>query len=346
MPECRPHRDLAMYLVSKQSERCARLATSVLAFFLGGLISAAAVAEDVAEAPSSVDEIVLRLKAQEEAIETLQATYLCLSKHTILRPGAKHDPRFPIADNLASLIRRSKVTWEATRDGRGRIEAVQQATNVRDDGTSFESRETIVSAFNGATGRMLTTDRQRKGTDMPAIGQATQRFERTHSSPFDMTTHDLGSPVSKLLEEGRATVVAMERWEDRPVVVLEVAPVTVRNDYIYRQRFWIDVERGAAVRRQSFVQRGEGMTWGLHYQVDAKQFSEVSPGIWLPSAVDIWNYYVSTAGQNFLSGKEDYAIMDWKINEAIDPSRFELEYPEGTLDTDHPELGQLVPARQ
>jgi hypothetical protein len=122
--------------------------------------------------------------------------------------------------------------------------------------------------------------------------------------------------------DGKANVVSSDVWEDRPVAVLEVQPI-VTPKYASQFRLWIDCERGAVVRRQTFMRYGEDGPWALHYQVDARQYSEYSTGIWLPEMIDIENYVVTRAGQEFLSSKEHYKVSNWIVNAKIDPARFE-----------------------
>ena len=321
------------------------LAATTLAFALGLPLSAAATDDDQAAFPPSVEEIIRILKAREDAIETLQVTSLCLEEITLLKPGAKHDANFPIADNLASMNRKAEIAWEVTREGAGRMTAKMQCTNTRDDGTTFDSRETILStcAGAGAGGRWLETDRQRDGADLADIGRATQNFQLTHVGPFDFTTRQVGTPISKILADGEAKFIETQRWDERPVVVLEAKPKAIRDDYILRQRFWVDVERGVAVRRQSLVQRGEGKPWGLHYQVDATKYAEAAPGVWLPGRVDTLNYHVSDEGQDFLTSKARFVITDWIVNKKIDASRFDVDLPEQAPDPSRP---QPVPAHE
>lgn len=108
--------------------------------------------------------------------------------------------------------------------------------------------------------------------------------------------------------------------------MVEVSPVVVRDDYIYKQQFWIDTKRNdLVVRRLSYVQRGEGKPWGLHYQIDTRKHNETTPGIWLPEVIDIWNYHVTTEGQDHLVSREHIDASAWSVNDVLNASRFELE---------------------
>jgi protein involved in polysaccharide export with SLBB domain len=270
---------------------------------------------------ATVEEVIESLQSSEEAVKSLIVKYHCESEMNLVRPGSKPQPEFPIEDDAVSMKRVADVSWEVLADGRGRMNAQIRRTNTRFDGSTNTKHEEFTSAFDGSTAAILTARKQPDGTEISRRVRLSQQFDRSHHSPFDFSTQHLGTPISQLLVERAAVPVQMERWEDRPVVVVEASPFTVRDDYIVRHRFWVDLERGIAVRRQSFVQRGEGKPWALHLQIDGKQHTEVKPGIWLPKVVDTWNYHVTTEGQDFLVSKEHFEVSEWKVNEDIDESR-------------------------
>ena len=282
-----------------------------------------AFADETSEKAPTVDEIVASLKAKEEAIETLQVTCLYLGKFNfdILRPMLVEGVQ--LLDHATGVKRKADESWEVTRDGCGRMEAViETITYSRADGTEIAHNTKVVSTFNGVRGRHVTRRIAADGSEAPGRAQLSRRFTRIHTSPFDMATQHDGTPISTFLTDGQAKLFGMEQWEDRPVVVVELLPVTVREDYIYQHRIWVDVDRSTTVRRQTFVQCGEGKPWGLQYQVDATKFLEASPGIWLPTVVDVLNYSVTKIGPDFLVSDEHMEAADWRVNEKIDPSRF------------------------
>jgi len=275
--------------------------------------------------PPSIDDVIASVKATEQAIETLVVSYDCRSNFNFLKPGTKPPQPDVIEDGAVAMTRTADALWEVHRDGRGRMEVLLLKKNIAFDGTKTTRRQSIVSTFNGTSGTFRETGQVAGASEPREHTRNTPSFMRTHVSPFDLTIHHLGKPISQLLIDGDAKFLQMEKWEDRPVVVLQVSPVTVRPDYIYQQRFWIDLERKGIVRRQSFVQRGQDMPWGLHYQIDAKELVEASLGIWLPTIVHTWNYHVSTEGQDFLFSKERFKIGAWQVNEKIAPARFEAD---------------------
>jgi hypothetical protein len=284
-------------------------------------------AAETPDSAVSVDSIVRGLAELEDAVKSLEATCLCLDEINILRPGAKHDPQYPVADNLAKLRRKSEQTWAVLRDGRGRFEAAIEAHNTRDDGTTFETSEQIVSTFDGGSGWFFQKERLRDGVAQPAMARKTGALLTMSRTPFDLATTHVGQSVSELIAKGKAKIGAPQTWDDRPVVVLEIPQRHVHENFILRQEIWVDVPRRAAVRRISYAQVAADKPWGLSYQVDLKDYVEAAPGIWLPQTIDVWNYHTSDVGQDFLVSKDHCEVLEWKVNEAIDPSRFKQEAP-------------------
>jgi beta-lactamase regulating signal transducer with metallopeptidase domain len=281
--------------------------------------------DSVDPATLTLADVVTGLKAREDAITTLTAHCRVESRHNFTKPGNGPLPDNVIQDDAVAMTRDGNVDWKVSRDGRGRMEATHKTASVRDDGSTKPRIEECISTFDGAAGKMLSITRSPSGVVTQRRQSSWDSFMKTDTSPYDFTTQHLGKPISALLSVEGCRVIGPETWEDRPVVVVEAPPVTVRENYIYQQRFWVDPNRGyAVVRRQSNVQCGEGKPWGLHYQIDAKNHAEVAPGTWLPAAVEILNYHVNESGQDFLSSREQIAASDWNVNDNIDPSRFSL----------------------
>ncbi len=275
----------------------------------------------------TVESVVRDLAELEDAVKSLEATCLCLDEINILRPGAKHDPQYPVADNLAKLRRKSQQTWAALRDGRGRFEASIETHNTRDDETTFETSEQIVSTFDGGSGWFFEKERLRDGVAQPAMARKTGALLTMSRTPFDLATKHVGQSVSELIAKGESKFGAPQTWDDRPVVVLEIPQRNVHENFILRQEIWVDVPRRAAVRRISYAQVAADKPWGVSYQVDLKDYVEAAPGIWLPRTIDVRNYHTSDVGQDFLVSKDHCEVLEWKVNEAIDPSRFTQEAP-------------------
>jgi beta-lactamase regulating signal transducer with metallopeptidase domain len=274
-------------------------------------------------------QAVQGLKAHEGAIKSLVVTCRVESLNNFTKPGAKPSAEFPIEDDAVSMTRDGTISWELTSDGRGRMTANLAKSTIRYDGSKVDKTEEIVSAFDGEKGQFLTVIKTPEGVTTQRHQRPTSTFMKVAGSPLDFTTQHLGKPISSLLSAGK--LIGNEEWEDRPVIVIEAPPVIVRDDYIYKQQFWIDVDRGfTVVRRQSHVQRGKDKPWGLHYQVDATEHREVQPGFWLPSVVEISNYLVGETGQDFQVSHDHIRATEWKLNEELDSSRFAL--PSETID--------------
>jgi hypothetical protein len=160
---------------------------------------------------------------------------------------------------------------------------------------------------------------------------STQILQSYFASPFEMTVCHQRKPISELLAAEGAAFVDHQDWEGRSMAVVETPPVEVREDYIYRRQYWIDVERGTVVRRLTYARLGEGKPWGLHLQYQGTEYAEVAPGIWTPGKYETRNYVVDEDGGHFLANREHYAITQCKVNSAVDPARFERdEAPPGS----------------
>ncbi len=277
----------------------------------------------------SIIDVVEGMKANEQSINTLLVKYQTESTHNFTKPGSGPLGENMIEDDAVSMTRKGSVSWEVMRDGRGRMEAKYTKANSRFDGSKTKKQEEYVSTFNGSSGQFLTIVSTPTDVVVQRSQSPTESFMVTAPTPFDITIQQLGKPNSTLVSENGGKIIGNKEWEKRSVVVVECSPVVVRDDYLYKHQFWVDAERNyTVVRTQSYVQRGTGKPWGLHYQIDRKRLQEVTPGVWLPKVVDIWNYHVTTEGQYFLTSRNHIEASDWSVNEALNASRFELE-PEG-----------------
>src|SRR5688572_29237337 len=72
----------------------------------------------------NIDDVIIALDAIDQAVESLQAAYHCESRFNFGKPGTEPRQKGLIEDDAVSMTRSAEVSWEATRDGRGRMEAV------------------------------------------------------------------------------------------------------------------------------------------------------------------------------------------------------------------------------
>ena len=324
------------------------LLAAMLYVALAAALYGQSAAAEPSNAPFSIEEIIRVLKAKEDAIETLQVTSVFLGVWRI-KPGA--------ADERVYKKCKAEIAWEVTRDGAARMTARVQRTDIGDDNTTSETGETILSTWDGARGHRLRTNEQLDGRQ-PEIEQTAMMLSHGYLGPFDVTTRGggfpvssrlaRGVPISNLLADGDAKFIESQQWEDRTVVVLEAKPKAATGitrlrfsvdldpgveasleatTEITRERFWVDVDRGVVVRRQIFVQHSLG---NLEYQIDATQYTEVAPGIWLPGKVDALTDRVESTeqGKFVLRLKNRYAMTGWIINKKIDTSRFNIDTSE------------------
>ena len=223
----------------------ARLSSLLMAIVVTIFFGIAAIAQTRSDDTSTpgqprsevIADIVKGLKQAEQSIESLVVNHSYVSQHNFTEPGQPPRAEFPIEDNAVSMRRRGTVFWEIERDGRGRMEAKYLKTSSQFDQSQVKKREAYISTFDGHSGQFLTTRSTESGVVVSSDRRRTDRLMLISSSPFDFATHHHGKPISDLLAQPGAKIVGREHWEERPVVVVEALPVTVRDDYIYRQRF-------------------------------------------------------------------------------------------------------------
>lgn len=293
-----------------------------------GHVEAAPSADD--QAATQLKSIVAGLMGTEEKIRSFHVSTRYESVFHFRAPGGGPPPKGLIEHDAVSSERTADVSWEITRDDGGRMEESVTSTHVRSDGTQAVMKEERIAVCNGSSSTTLVTiHKDADGNELHRSSRLTSPVY-THPSPFDITTHYLGTPVSQLIADGDAKALGRRQWEGREVVVIEVPPVTVRADYIYKRIFWIDPERNIVVRRQSLEQRGPDKPWRLHYVVDTLGHTEVSPGIWLPRAAQVWNWAAQEDGSRRLVGADRITFRKWSVNAEIDPERLKIpEYLTG-----------------
>ncbi|MCO6045324.1 M56 family metallopeptidase [Aeoliella sp. ICT_H6.2] len=304
------------------------LSAVVLSVFLG-TTTLGQLADDVDEGNRAsgvtIDEVIAGLKKAESSIKTLAVNCDVEYEINLTEPGKPLPDDLLIEDGAVSMHRVGSATWEIDKSGAGRLEATYLKTNTRFDGTQREKREGFVSVFDGTRGVFETTISSKEGTVLYRDRRQTDNFTRTSDSPLDFSICKNGHLISELLTQHGGALAGKKEWDGRSLVVVDVEPVRVRDDYVYKQQFWVDPERNyLVVRRFSHVQRGEGLPWGLHLQIDLSSVQEVSPGIWLPFQVDKWNYHVTEVGQGHLVSREHVAVSQWKANAPIAPERLKL----------------------
>jgi hypothetical protein len=133
-----------------------------------------------------------------------------------------------------------------------------------------------------------------------------------------------------------------DRWEGRPVIVVETTPSEWNDERERRgtHRFWIDPARNfVIVRRAALVNHGPEHEWMEFGRIESYEHEEVEPGIWLPKRVRSESFGVPITPdiEPRLMLRIEATNRDWRVNAEIPDSRFELEFPPGVRVTDRRE---------
>jgi len=113
-------------------------------------------------------------------------------------------------------------------------------------------------------------------------------------------------------------------------LILVETKVNVReNGYRSKCRYWIDPARGfTIVRRQTFEPLPDGIGWGLHHQMDCREFAEVVPSVWLPMVVEE-SLNLVKASPPYTSSRESIRVSEWRVNEDLAADTFQPDWDPG-----------------
>ena len=150
--------------------------------------------------------------------------------------------------------------------------------------------------------------------------------------PREFTTHYFREPVSQLLKTKGANIVRQEKWDGRQVVVVDTSPSKVDRKY----RFWIDAERKVVVRRATLVRYEKDQPFQEYTRVESRGHKQIAKGIWLPTKVKYESVEVTKEQTpEKLSWSYAGTNRDWKVNQKLADSQFQLDFPENVNVTDH-----------
>lgn len=105
-------------------------------------------------------------------------------------------------------------------------------------------------------------------------------------------------------------------------------------------RIWISEEKELCVmRRQWYVDR----TRTTRGELATKDVSEVAPGLWLPTVVEL-TYHSDSHGTDQVVARRETRIIRCEIDRDVSPKALDLTLPVGTIErTSDDEIKQLVP---
>lgn len=261
---------------------------------LSGLTALVATLVGSAAAEDSLEAIRAALAKTESMIGRLECSYLSLAEADF------RNVELPFVRK-----RRDSATWSVTMFGEGTVRSEGVYTDDYGDGVAVTLEEARESSFESG---IQTTSLTTGGKTAP-----TAKDPRTHlvvpfASPLSMSVGFRQRPLSSFVSPD-CVIVGREEWESRPVVAVDMTPAKERPS---RQMvFWIDVERGVAVRRLVFsVSEGEP---ALVSRAEAREFAKVAPGVWLPSSYGYVGYATYENGDRYICEKKNVRVTEWKV---------------------------------
>ena len=277
----------------------------------------------------TVPEIVKGLLELEQSIQNLGAEFELQRTSYFRGPDGKAPSKGLIQDDPVKALSTIDAIWLMTSAGHPRCEAMTELTSIREDTTEVNRTRGWMSTFDGSEFRSIWTELDPTGKVLHRDAKVGDSNLSPTSSPFELTSCRFSDkPFSKVIAEAGTTILRQDRWEGRPVLVVETPPQKGPRDLVFKEQLWIDVRRNfLVVRARCYQKLGDTGSWGLHVQNDRFRHVEVAPGIWLPSYVEELNNHVREDGSTQPVVEEKITVTNWNVNQPIDDDQFALEFP-------------------
>jgi hypothetical protein len=145
--------------------------------------------------------------------------------------------------------------------------------------------------------------------------------------PHEYLYHYNHKSLGKTLVEEECQIGGTAMWDGRRVLAVESKVRVDSEGARYKYRFLIDCERGfAVVRRSMAIYRPAEKGWFDYAWIDGHNYSEVSPGTWLPSEVKT-EAYAASPQKSILMHRQEVRNSNWVLNAPLSDAQFELEFP-------------------
>jgi hypothetical protein len=173
----------------------------------------------------------------------------------------------------------------------------------------------VFSSFNGRRNFQFTSADNAKDWPRGIVWDATFHDEQhaLQLRPWLLHFRPFAKPAPDLDKTYLEIVSTTEEIEGRPCVLLEWQD----DERPYSGRYWVDVERGCSMVRYIEVFRGKPVA---HLNIRHKEHAKLG---WVPAKWDA----AFNNGQFAINGE----LLSITLNPELPDSRFELEYPEGTV---------------
>lgn len=218
-----------------------------------------------------------------------------------------------------------------TSDGKVWNDTVGQQVNIAPKGKTIRPYNgQWRGAYDGTVYRRLTAY-ENNGFQSASLSD----YPYWHGvDPREFTTHYSRKPVTQVLTQRGGTLVKRDKWDRRPVVVVDTTPV--KNKASYKIRFWIDPERKIVVRRAMLIRFKPGQRFQEYTRIESRDHAQVAPGIWLPGRIKYESVSVTAELKpEKLSWSYEGKNTDWKVNQKLPADTFKLKFPENIRVNDH-----------
>lgn len=282
---------------------------------LAVVLAALATADD--PPPPSADEVIARLERTEASFRNLSVAAEFVSLQ-----------REPSADSELIGVRFTTM-FVVDREGRLRHEWVGEMVNLGPGGTVKLVPSRGRNAYDGEVATSLSGSYDGSW--------ATAGLDRHPSyrgiNPLESTTHYFGEPVSRFLGPHAPRVVGVDKFDERPTVIVEGEPKVVDGDG-WKYRFWVDMERGVVVRRAGLIQK-PGQEWREYTRIESRAHEEIRPGVWLPTHVKYESLDVRKPdGRDRVLWSNEGRNIAWEVDRELPDGFFRLAFPASAVVTD------------
>ncbi len=281
----------------------------------------------------TVEEVIQRLAQVEAKLHGFRVQCLSTVNRQSMNIGVIGEGPEKIFGDVSSSRATINAVWHYRHNGSWRFEADLVQTDVTADGAKQTKKFSAYSVFDGPRGRGKYLWLNSPDSDVRVSGENEEKYVSTpqghlQSRPLEFLTQSSGRSFSDEISQGEAKITRREMLDDRPLIVSTTKALQVRPNikfYHYRE-FWIDVERGVVVRRQTFSREAEDSPWGLQRRQESSGFEwDAGLELWLPTLAKEFQWHVDGQGQGKLYSLEVFAYSDWEINPQFAPETFSID---------------------
>lgn len=287
------------------------------------ICSEAAVAEPNAVDRYNIADVIAAISENELATKSLSVK----TSWTVTMPNPKAAGQVHVCKGTESSVFEADLPR-----GRVRCDVRGQTIVPGDEGTL--QPVLALAVFDGSNAKVMS------GGNVFVSGLITnQRHDLPwRFAPQEATTHFQGELISSLVKKYPASIVKTELVDGIDTIVLETSIGHYALDR--RCRFHVAPSMNfAVVRRAIEAKLPEGKKWIEYSWTKCGNFSEVSPGFWLPSNAE--TKMVATSRENFLSdvsppllAQTSVQFTEWVVNPEVSDDLFNLDFEPGVYVTD------------